>query len=69
MSPNTGLRAAKKCILLLSPEFVSNPGWTKAEFNAVVGVHIGTGGSVILPVWHRVSWDDVFHYSPIVADI
>jgi hypothetical protein len=68
-SIDTGLRDAKKCILILSPEFLANPGWTKAEFNAVVGKHIGAGGSVILPVWDRVSRNDVFSYSPIVADI
>ncbi len=61
--------AAHKCILVLSPAFLDNAGWTKAEFNAVMGKHINAGGSVVLPIWHNVSRPEVFEFSPIVADI
>lgn len=30
-----GLRESKKCIVVLSPNFVSNGGWTKAEFDSI----------------------------------
>ncbi len=30
-----GLKETKKCILILSPNFFSNNGWTKTEFNSV----------------------------------
>ena len=66
---DNGLRDAKKCVLILSPTFLANPGWTKSEFNAVMSKHIYAGGSIVFPVWHNVSRSQVFEYSPILADI
>lgn len=68
-SIDRGLNEAPKCILVLSSNFLSNPGWTKAEFNAVMGKHISSGGSVILPIWHNVSKAEVEAYSLLVTDI
>jgi TIR domain len=68
-SIDNGLRDAKRCIIVVSPNFLSNPGWTKAELNAAMGKHIAAGGSVILPIWHNVSRNDVFQYSPMLADL
>ena len=68
-SIDNGIRDAKKCIVVLSSNFFSNPGWTKAEFNAVMGKHVASGGAVILPIWHGVSRDEVFEYSPMLADV
>ena len=68
-SIDKGLGDAPKCILILSPHFLSNPGWTKGEFNAAMGKHFSAGGSVLLPVWHGVSKAEVAAYSPMVADI
>jgi hypothetical protein len=64
-----GIRVVRKCILALSPNFLNNTGWSKAEFNAVTEKHINSGGSVILPIWHNVSYAEVFGYSPLIADI
>jgi hypothetical protein len=30
-----GIKEAKKCILIVTPNFLSNPGWTKTEFNSI----------------------------------
>ena len=30
-----GLKETRKCILVLTPNFVGNSGWTKAEFNSI----------------------------------
>jgi len=68
-SIDKGLSDAPKCILVLSPNFLSNPGWTKGEFNAAMGKHFSTGGSVLLPIWHGVTREQVAEYSPMVADI
>jgi len=68
-SIDNGIRDAKKCIVVLSHNFFSNPGWTKAEFNAAMGKHVASGGAVILPIWHGVSREEVFEYSPMLADI
>lgn len=68
-SIDNGIRDAKKCIVVLSRNFFSNPGWTKAEFNAAMGKHVASGGAVILPIWHGVSREEVFEYSPMLADV
>lgn len=68
-SIDNGIRDARKCIVVLSRNFFSNPGWTKAEFNAVMGKHVTSGGAVILPIWHGVSREEVFEYSPMLADV
>jgi hypothetical protein len=48
---------------------MSNSGWSKREFNGVMGKHIGSDGGVLLPIWYKVTWSEVFDYSPMVADI
>jgi len=68
-SIDKGIRDAKKCIVILSRNFFSNQGWTKAEFNAAMGKHVVSGGAVILPIWHGVSREEVFEYSPMLADV
>jgi len=68
-SIDRGLRESRRCVLILSPEFLSNPGWTKGEFNAAVNRHFSSGGTDLIPVWHRVSAAEVREYSPLVADI
>ena len=30
-----GLKEARKCIIILSPNFLSNEGWSKAEFDSI----------------------------------
>jgi hypothetical protein len=30
-----GIKECRKCIVVVSPNFLSNPGWTKTEFNSV----------------------------------
>lgn len=67
-SIDNGLRETAKCIVVLSPNFLSNPGWTKAEFNAAMNKHISNGGSVILPIWHNVSKAEVEEYSGLMVD-
>jgi hypothetical protein len=68
-SIDRGLSEAPKCILVLSPNFLSNAGWTKGEFNAAVNKHFSSGGSIVLPIWHAVSLPEVAAYSPLIADI
>lgn len=63
-----GLREARKCVLILSPNFLSNNGWTKIEFNSIFTKEIVEARDVVLPVWRDVSRDDVYNYSPTLAD-
>ncbi|HEY6096296.1 MAG TPA: toll/interleukin-1 receptor domain-containing protein [Gallionellaceae bacterium] len=63
-----GLKEAKKCIIILSPNFISNGGWTKAEFDSIYSREIHEKRNVILPVWHNVSKNEVYEYCPRLVD-
>ncbi len=63
-----GLKETKKFIIILSPNFLSNEGWGKAEFDSVYTREIIEKNNVILPVWHNVTVEDVYQYSPRLAD-
>ncbi len=64
-----GIRECKKCVLVLSPRFLSNSGWTKVEFNSVFSRQIIEQKNVILPVWHRVTKQQVYEYCPSLVDV
>jgi hypothetical protein len=63
-----GLKEARKCIIVLSPNFLSNEGWSKAEFDSIFTREILEKANVILPVWHNVGAKEVYDYSPRLAD-
>ncbi|MCC6697248.1 MAG: toll/interleukin-1 receptor domain-containing protein [Candidatus Hydrogenedentes bacterium] len=63
-----GLKETRKCVLVLSPNFLSNNGWGKAEFDSVFTREILEERNVILPVWHNVDRKQVYDYSPRLAD-
>lgn len=67
-SIENGLKETKRCILILSPSFLTNEGWGKAEFDSVFTREILEKKNVILPVWHGVTVQDVYNYSPRLAD-
>ena len=67
-SIETGLRECKKCILILTPNFLLNTGWTKTEFNSIFTREILERTNVVLPIWHGVTPRDVYEYSPSLAD-
>jgi hypothetical protein len=63
-----GLREYHKCILVLTPNFVGNHGWPKREFEAAFTREIIESRNIILPIWHQIRRDDVFQYSPSLAN-
>lgn len=63
-----GLKEAKKCILILTPEFINNPGWVKTEFNSIFTREIILNENIILPIWFNVSRIDVYNFCPSLAD-
>jgi hypothetical protein len=63
-----GLRECRKCVLVLSENFLSNGGWTKAEFDTVFSREILEQQSVVVPVWHGVSKEQIYAYSPRLLD-
>ncbi len=63
-----GLQECPKCILILTPNFLNNNGWTKVEYDSIFTRELVERQRVILPVWHNVTPEDVYKYSPILAD-
>ena len=63
-----GLKEARKCIIVLSPNFLSNEGWSRAEFDSIFTREILEKTNVILPVWHNVGAKEIYEYSPRLAD-
>ncbi len=63
-----GLKECKKCILILTPNFLSNTGWTKTEFNSIFTREILERTNVVLPIWHQVTAREVYEYCPSLAD-
>lgn len=67
-SIEAGLRECHKCILVLTPNFLSNNGWSKREYDSIFTREIVEQKKVILPVWHEISAQEVYQFSPILAD-
>ena len=63
-----GLKETKKCIVVLSPNFFSNDGWVKAEFDSIFTREIIEKNNVMLPVWHNVDVREVYNYCPRLTD-
>lgn len=63
-----GIKQANTCILVLSKNFLSNDGWTKAEFDSIYTKEIIEKNRVMLPVWVGVTKKEVYDYSPRLAD-
>lgn len=68
-SIENGLKECRKCVLILSPNFISNNGWTKREFDAIFTREILEESQLVLPVWHGVSKQDVYNYSPSLLNV
>lgn len=63
-----GLKECKKCVLIISRHFLSNSGWTKAEFNAIFTRELLEQQVLFVPVWCNVDQVEVFNYSPTLKD-
>ncbi len=61
-----GLTRSKFGLVVLSSAFFSK-NWTQYELNGLVSREM-EGAKVILPIWHKVTKDDVLHYSPTLVD-
>lgn len=64
-----GLKECKKCILVISPNFISNEGWTKTEFDSIFTRQILENQKLVLPVWYNVTKQQVYEYSPSLLNI
>lgn len=64
-----GLKECKKCILILSPNFLENGGWGKTEFDSIFTRQIIEEQHLVLPVWYNVTKKDVYNYYPSLLNI
>lgn len=67
-SIEAGLKECRKCIVILTPNFLSKGGWAKREYDSIYTRELIEEKRVIIPIWFDVSPKDVFEYSPILAD-
>lgn len=63
-----GLKTCKKCVLVVSPHLIGNDGWPKAEFDSIFTREILEKKNVVIPVWHGVTREQVYEYSPRLLD-
>lgn len=65
-SIDKGLARSRFGIVVLSPSFFAKD-WPQYELDGLVAKEM-TGGKVILPLWHKVSKNEVIQFSPTLAD-
>lgn len=61
-----GLAKSKFGIVILSPSFFKKK-WPQRELEGLVAREV-SGRSVILPLWHKVTFEDVCNFSPTLAN-
>jgi hypothetical protein len=63
---DAGLTNSRYGIVIISPSFVKK-NWTEYELNGMVAREMN-GHKVILPIWHKISKDEVLKFNPTLAD-
>ena len=66
-SIDRGLAGSRFGIVVLSSDFFAK-NWPQYELDGLVTKETSSGDKVILPIWHKVSKDEVASYSPTIAD-
>lgn len=62
-----GIKNSLYGLVVLSKNFFKKQ-WTKKELNALLSKEIVTRENLLLPIWLDVSYEEVFEYSPFIAD-
>lgn len=65
-SIDKGLINSRYGIIILSKAFFSK-NWTKYELNGLVAKE-NNGKNIILPIWHKITKDELMQYSPSLVD-
>ncbi len=66
-SIDNGLSNSKFGIVVLS-EYFFQKEWPQKELDGLFAKEVN-GEKVILPIWHKISKNEVIKYSPIIADL
>jgi hypothetical protein len=67
-SIDRGLAASRFGVVVLSPSFFVKE-WPQVELDGLVQRQTTNGQKVILPIWHKVTRDEVLSYSPPLAGL
>ncbi len=67
-SIDNGLRRSSFGVMVLSSAFFRKH-WTQYEFDGLIAQEMATGNKRILPIWHKVTRDEVMKFSPSLGDI
>lgn len=63
---DTGLARSRFGVVVLSPAFLGK-GWTNYELDGLVTRSV-SGEQVLLPIWHKITKQELIDYSPSLAD-
>ncbi len=63
-----GIAGCRFGVVIVSPHFFAKQ-WTQAELDGLFGKKMASGENLILPIWHRVSKDEVQRRSPLLAGV
>lgn len=63
-----GIRDARFGLVIISEHFMAKP-WTQAELDALWGKKMAAKDDSLLPVWHKVTYDDVQRGLPLLAGL
>lgn len=61
-----GVAHSRFGVIILSPSFISKQ-WTQYELDGIVAMTV-SGKQRLLPIWHRITQDEVLQMSPSLAD-
>jgi hypothetical protein len=67
-SIEAGLKQCHMCIFILTTNFLSKGGWPKREYDAIFTRELVEDKRLILPVWAGVTKQEIYEYSPVLAD-
>lgn len=62
-----GLTTSRFGVVVLSPDFFRKQ-WPQSELDGLVARERASGHKVVLPIWHRITKDDLVAQSPTLAD-
>lgn len=64
---DSGLKNSEFGIVVFSKSFLKRKKWTEYELNGLFASE-KKGKKVVLPVWHDITREDMFQYSPTLSD-
>ena len=67
-SIDRGLASSRFGVVILSPDFFRKE-WPQAELDGLVAKQRSSGTKVLLPIWHRLTKDDVLAQAPTLVEL